>query len=562
MEISSMSLQSFLILSLLACCSNGAISVTTSSSTDDDFIQCLSINHNPNIPTIPIYTQINSSYPSLLRSSARNLRILSSTTKPKFIITPTHESHFQKTVICCKKNDLDLKVRSGGHDAEGLSYVSDAISFVLLDLINFRDVTVDVDSNTAWIQAGASLGEVYYRVAEKSKIHGFPAGFCPTVGVGGHISGGGTGALVRKYGLAADQVIDACIVNAEGEILDRETMGNDLFWAIRGGGAASFGVVLSWKVRLVTVLAMVIVATVRKTMEQGAADIVHKWQFIADKIDENVFIGLTLSVVSRDHKLVNKEKTVLAEFTILFVGEGGVEKLLQLVEDRFSELGLTSKDCIEMSWVESDLYFSHQHGKPLESLLVRDNPNKNYFFKSKSDYVKTPVSKMALAGLWRMLLKQENVMPMLIWTPYGGKMNEISEFEIPFPHRQGNIYNIEYSVSWSEENESEMNLEWMKKLYEYMTPYVSKNPRTAYLNSRDLDLGQQYYEDNQDISNHLNAEVWGRKYFKDNFERLVKVKSEVDPQNFFKNRQSIPPITLGFRKEIVQIEKEIFFQKL
>lgn len=245
------------------------------------------------------------------------------------------------------------------------------------------------------------------------------------------------------------------------------------------------------------------------------------------------------------------EKEQLAEFTILFVGEGGVEKLLLLMEERFSELGLTSKDCIQMSWVESVLYFSHQHGEPLESLLVRDNPNTNYFFKSKSDYVKTPVSKMALAGLWRMLLKQENVMPMLIWTPYGGKMSEISESEIPFPHRQGNIYNIEYSVSWSEENESEMNLEWMKKLYEYMTPYVSKNPRTAYLNSRDLDLGQQYYEDYQDISSHLNARVWGRKYFKDNFERLVKVKSEVDPQNLFKNRQSIPSITFGLGKENV-----------
>ncbi|RZC61449.1 hypothetical protein C5167_023209 [Papaver somniferum] len=308
MEISSISLQSFLVLSLLAYYSNRAISETTSSSIDDDFIQCLNINHNSNTPTIPIYTQINSSYSTILRSSARNLRILSSITKPKFIITPTHKSHFQKTVICCKKNGLDLKVRSGGHDAEGLSYVSDAISFVMLDSNNFRDVTVDVDSNTAWIQAGASLGEVYYKVAEKSKIHGFPAGFCPTVGVGGHISGGGTGALVRKYGLAADQVIDACIVNSEGKILNRETMGNDLFWAIRGGGAASFGVVLSWKVKLVSVPAMLIVATVRKTMEQGAADIVHKWQFIADKLHEDVFIGLTLSVVSS--KNTNGERTV------------------------------------------------------------------------------------------------------------------------------------------------------------------------------------------------------------------------------------------------------------
>ncbi|KAI3976519.1 hypothetical protein MKX01_008377 [Papaver californicum] len=163
------------------------------------------------------------------------------------------------------KHGLDLKVRIGGHDAEGLSYVSDAFTFVMLDLINFRNATVDVDSNIAWIQAGASLGEVYYSIAKKSNTHGFPAGFCPSVGVGGHISGGGS----------ADQVIDAYIVNAQGKILNRKTIGNDLFWAIRGGWEASFGVVLSWKVKLVNVPAIVTVATVRKTLGQGATDLVY-----------------------------------------------------------------------------------------------------------------------------------------------------------------------------------------------------------------------------------------------------------------------------------------------
>ncbi|KAI3891301.1 hypothetical protein MKX03_004726 [Papaver bracteatum] len=85
----------------------------------------------------------------------------------------------------------------------------------------------------------------------------------------------------------------------------------------------------------------------------------------------------------------------------------------------------------------------------------------------------------------------------------------------------------------------------MRNLYEYMTPYVSKSPRTVTINTRDLDLGR--YEDSQDIS-YLKARSWGTKYFKNNFDRLVKVKTQVDPENFFRNVQSIPPITLAVRK--------------
>ncbi|CAL9242014.1 unnamed protein product [Arabidopsis halleri] len=68
-------------------------------------------------------------------------------------------------------------------------------------------------------------------------------------------------------------------------------------------------------------------------------------------------------------------------------------------------------------------------------------------------------------------------------------------------------------------------------------PYVSSNPRQAYLNYRDLDLG---LNTKNAKSSFKQAQVWGGKYFKDNFNRLVRIKTMVDPENFFRHEQSIP----------------------
>ena len=120
-----------------------------------------------------------------------------------------------------------------------------------------RSIDINVEEQTAWVQTGATLGELYYNIGTRTNTLAFPGGLCPSVGTGGHISGGGLGVLLRKFGLAADNAIDARIVDVNGRILDRKTMGEDLFWAIRGGGGASFGVILSWKLKLVQIPATV-----------------------------------------------------------------------------------------------------------------------------------------------------------------------------------------------------------------------------------------------------------------------------------------------------------------
>lgn len=112
---------------------------------------------------------------------------------------------------------IQLKIRSGGHDYDGISYVSDE-KFIILDMFNLRLIDVNIKKETAWVQAGATLAELYCRIWEKSTVHGFPAGVCPTVGVGGHLSGGRYGNMLRKFGLSIDNVIDEQIVDVNGRI--------------------------------------------------------------------------------------------------------------------------------------------------------------------------------------------------------------------------------------------------------------------------------------------------------------------------------------------------------
>ena len=73
------------------------------------------------------------------------------------------------------------------------------------------------------------MGEFYYAIAHKSRYLGFPAGVWYALGLGDHVSGGGYGGMMRKYGLAVDNVIDARFVNVHGKIINRKLMSEDVF---------------------------------------------------------------------------------------------------------------------------------------------------------------------------------------------------------------------------------------------------------------------------------------------------------------------------------------------
>ena len=173
----------------------------------------------------------------------------------------------------------------------------------------------------------------------------------------------------------------------------------------------------------------------------------------------------------------------------------------------------------------------------LELLLQRNTTSVS--FKGKADFVREPIPEFALEELRKRLLEED--IPLIVWTPYGGMMSKITEYETPFPYRKGIVFKFHYFTNWlGGDKNVPKHISWIRSLYNYMTPYVSKFPRGAYVNYRDFDLGIN----KKGNTSVIQASVWGVKYFKGNFQRLVKVKTEVDPENFFRHEQSIPPLVL------------------
>ncbi|KAF8651997.1 hypothetical protein HU200_062937 [Digitaria exilis] len=500
-----------------------AAATSAPSSDTASFLRCLTVHLPPQV----LYTSTSPSYTSVLESSIKNLLFVSpATPTPLAIITATNASHVQATVRCGALHGVRVRPRSGGHDYEGLSYrsLTTARPFAVVDLAALRTVRVDAGRRKAWVGSGATLGELYYAIANHSKRLGFPGGLGPTVGLGGHLSGGGFGLLLRKHGLAADHVVDAVMVDAKGRLLDRDAMGEDVFWAIRGGGGGSFGVVLYWKLRLVRVPATVTVFTVHRARNnQSATALLAKWQRVAPKLPRDVFLRVVLQ--SQD-----------AQFQSLYLGKR--TGLVSTMARRFPELGVRAQDCIQMTWIESVLYFAfYGTGEPMELLLDRGTKPERYF-KAKSDYVSEPIPSHVWESVWSWLLVDGA--GLLILDPYGGRMGRVAPSATPFPHRQ-ELYNLQYYGFWFENGTevSEKHMGWIRGLHLEMEPYVSKNPRGAYVNYRDLDLG---VNGGDGVSGYEKARVWGEMYFKANFERLAAVKAMVGPHDFFRNEQSIPPL--------------------
>jgi FAD/FMN-containing dehydrogenase len=165
--------------------------------------------------------------------------------RPALIARCADPEDIASTVRFARGHGLLLAIRGGGHNGAGLGTCDDG---VVIDLSALNDVEVDPNARTVRVGGGCTWGEVYRATGEYGLAT--PSGIISTTGVGGLTLGGGLGHLTRKYGLTIDNLLEAEMVLASGESVRASADEHpDLYWAIRGGGG-NFGVVTSFLFRL------------------------------------------------------------------------------------------------------------------------------------------------------------------------------------------------------------------------------------------------------------------------------------------------------------------------
>jgi FAD/FMN-containing dehydrogenase len=195
--------------------------------------------------------------------------------RPGLIIRCSGEADVIDGVNLAREHGLLLAVRCGGHHVAGHGTVDGGL---VLDLRDMNGVWVDPANKRVRVQGGATWGQV----DREAQIFGLavPGGVVSTTGVGGLTLAGGIGWLHRKWGLSCDNLLEAQVVLASGELVTASAEENaDLFWALRGGGG-NFGVVVDFTFEAHAVGPEVALAVAFHEIEAGA-DLMAQWRDLA-----------------------------------------------------------------------------------------------------------------------------------------------------------------------------------------------------------------------------------------------------------------------------------------
>lgn len=391
-----------------------------------------------------------------------------------------------------------VAIRGGGHNAGGLGVCDGGI---VIDLSLMRGIRIDLKTNTVRVEGGCILADIDHATQPFGKA--IPSGVIGTTGIAGLTLGGGIGHLSRKYGLAIDSLLEADVVLADGNLVTASERENkDLFWAIRGGGG-NFGVVTSFLFRMHD--AGIVYGGPTLWHIEHAAEIMRSYRDFILKAPSDVYCYFAFVTVP-PVPMFPEEFHLRKMCALLWCNVGDHKNGAKAVQV-FRDLRKPDLDyAAPLPYAAMQGLFDALYPKGLQ-------------WYWKADFVKVLTDEAI-----RINVNYGNKLPSTHSTmhlyPINAACHQKKNKDTAFSYRDANWAQVMVGVDPDPANSQKIST-WAKDYWEALHPYSAGG---AYINFM--------MEEGQD---RIKAS------YRDNFKRLVRIKTKYDPDNLFRVNQNIKP---------------------
>jgi FAD/FMN-containing dehydrogenase len=423
--------------------------------------------------------------------------------RPSLIVRCHGVADVIAAVNFARDQGLLVAVRGGGHGVAGHAVCDGGM---MIDLSSMRAVRVDPRVRRAWVQGGATWGDVDCETTALGLAT--PGGLISTTGVSGLTLSGGVGWLRGTAGLCVDNVISADVVTADGRLLRAsETENPDLYWAIRGGGG-NFGIVVGFEFRLRPIEPLLMFCAAIYPEDRAAVLLTH-WRDFMTSAPQQVSSLAEFSTIPDDSEYPEaaRGQRVLA---LAAVYDGSADE----GEAVTAPLRSFGTPLLDLS-----ARMPYRAIQSLYDSLFPKGRDRSYF---RSLYLPT-LDQTAIGDIVSGLADRPSEMTFSSVWYFGDVVRRVPADATAFGDRsQPWLFSID--AIWSKREEDAANIAWVRELWSTMRPY--SNGR-LYLN---------FLSANEDDSQVVRDGVGH-----DTYEKLTKIKAKYDPTNFFRLNQNIAP---------------------
>ncbi|WP_433677848.1 FAD-binding oxidoreductase [Nocardia sp. CA-119907] len=446
-------------------------------------------------------------------------------------------------------DDLRVVVRSGGHCDE--DFTANGKVRAVIDVSGMDTVHYDSVMGAFAVAPGATLGRVYSTLYKGWGVT-LPGGTCPTVGAGGHVAGGGYGALSRLHGLIVDHLyaVEVVVVDADGRaravVATREPDDphRDLWWAHTGAGGGNFGIVTRYWFRSPEAVGD---DPARLLPTPPAELIVSDISWSWDELDEAGFTRLVTNFGEWHERHAGPDADHLSLYSQLKIQHRSAGSF------RMS----TQIDAAEPDAEHTlDAFLAAVGAGTGATYTVNDRSRVPWFYavrewfgfveaavarwKVKSAYMRRALPAPQLDALYRQLTREDYPHPyaMVALVSYGGRINAVATDATAAAQRDS-ILKLMYVTLWTDPAEDERHDRWIRECFDavYATtggvPVPGEATDGCFINYADADLA--------DPAHNSSGIPWHRLYFKDNYPALQAAKAKWDPREVFSHNLSIRP---------------------